>query len=284
MKHVKTSAVVVGAGVILAACGSTATAISSPSTSVASATSSSAANATGRLGNRAAIPGTSGTIASVTGTTLEVQNPTTGQTTVTYSSSTVLTKTIASTASAVIAGVCVNALGTPTATGSSTSTSFFGRPVTATTVTVSQPVNGSCTSAAGAGGFGGRRFPGGAGGGVPANGATGPARFPGAAKFATASGIVTSVANGVAEVSATNRASGSTVSIPVTLTSATTYLQNTTATATDLVVGQCARAVGTMNSIGAVAATRISISAPTANGCTTRGRFGFGATSGGTLG
>lgn len=281
MKYIKTSAVAVGAGVMLAACGTTATAISSPSTSVASATASSAANATGGLGKRAAAPGTSGTIASVTGTTLEVQNPTTGQTTVTYSSSTVLTKTVASTVSALVTGVCVNALGTPTATGSSTSTSFFGRPVTASTVTVSQPVNGSCTAAAG---FGGRRFPGRAGGGGPANGATGRSRFPGAANFATASGRVTAVANGVAEVSATNRATGSAVSIPLTLTSSTTYLQNTTATATDLVVGQCARAVGTMNSIGAVAATRISISAPTANGCVTTGRFGFGSTPGGTLG
>ena len=272
MKYNKTYVIAVGLGALLSACGNSVTAISAPSTSVVASTSNS--NPTPNTGAGATVPGAFGTIASVSVTTLEVQNPTTGQTTVTYSSTTILTKTVSASASALVAGVCITAVGTPT-TPSSTSGSFFGRPVTATSVTLSQPTNGKCSLGNGVGGFGGRRSHG---------GASGAARFRGGANFAVASGVVSSVANGVAQVTATNRSTESTVVIPVTLTSTTTYLERTAASASDLVVGQCARAVGAMNSIGAVAATRIAISAPTANGCLPAGRFGFGAPQGGSLG
>ncbi len=278
MKLNRKIAALVGVSVILGACGNSATAISAPSTSVVSnnigSTSTTVAN-----GARGALPGATGTIAQVNGSTLEVQNPNTGQTTVTFTSSTVLTKTIPASASALVAGVCINAVGTPTSpSSSSTSTSLFGRPVTATTVTISQSVSGSCAVAGGGGFGGGRRFS--AGG----SGATRGSGFPGGANFATASGVVASVSNGLAQVTATNRSTGSTVTIPVTLTPTTTFLENTTATQADLVVGECARAIGPMNSIGAVAATRIAISTPTANGCLTGRRFGFGAPQGGNLG
>lgn len=282
MNYRKSILVISSTSFLLAACGNTATAISAPSTSVVASSTNSTATSTPAAGARAALPAATGTIAAVSGTTLEVQNPTSGQTTVTFSASTVLTKTISTTASALVAGICVTAVGTPST--ASSSTTLFGRPVTATTVTISQPVNGSCNLGAAAGGFGGRRFPGGSGGTTAGGGASGTARFPGIAKFATASGLVTSFANGVAQVSATDRATGATVSIPVTVGASTSYLERTSATAADLVVGECARAVGTMNSIGAIAATRIAISSPNANGCAVTGRFGFGAPQGGTLG
>jgi len=65
------------------------------------------------------IPGTSGTIAAINGTSLEVQNPTTGQTTVTYTANTTFRQTTTTTASAVTVGSCVSAFGKPTSASSS---------------------------------------------------------------------------------------------------------------------------------------------------------------------
>ncbi|KJF15838.1 hypothetical protein [Acidithrix ferrooxidans] len=278
MKIFKVSAALVLAGSLLAACGSANTALSTPTTHVGKAASVTKSNGTSASttssGTRRGLPGTYGTIASVNASLLEVQNPTTGQTTVTLSPSTVLTKTIAATASQVVQGVCISAIGTPTSSSTSSST-LIGRPVSARTVAISQPTNGKCTPA---GGFGGlkRASRRGSASATLSNGSSSTKGFPGRANFATASGLVTSISNGIVEVNRVNRKTGATTSIAVTLTSSTTYTQLTTATTSDLVVGQCARAVGTMNSIGAVAATRILISAPAANGCVATGRFGFG--------
>ena len=137
------------AAVTLAACGSSSSA-STTSTTKAKA----AGGGRGGFGAGGARPGTSGTIAAITGTSLEVQNPTTGQTTVTYTSATTFDQTVSAAASGVTVGSCISAFGKPTST-SSTSKSAFGGPVTATTVTISQPVSGSCTGGFGGGGFGG---------------------------------------------------------------------------------------------------------------------------------
>jgi hypothetical protein len=66
-------------------------------------------------------------------------------------------------------------------------------------------------------------------------------------------------------------------SVTVATTSATKYLKVVTAHSSALKAGLCITAVGTTNSIGAVAARTIRISQPGANGCVT----GFGGGRGG---
>src|SRR5664280_1384330 len=196
--------------------------------------------------------GTSGTIAAINGTSLEVQNPTTGQVTVNYTSTTTFRQTVTASASAVTVGSCISAFGKPTS-GSSSSKSAFGNPVTATTVSVSQSVSGTCT-----GGFGGRpggATPGGGGSFTPGTG-TRPAvasRF-GNGQFGAASGEVTAVNGSVVTINETNPTTKAASSVAVTLTSTTTFTTTGTASSTDLAVGKCARANGSADTTGAIAA------------------------------
>jgi hypothetical protein len=66
-------------------------------------------------------------------------------------------------------------------------------------------------------------------------------------------------------------------SITVTITSSTKYLKVVAAHSSALKAGLCVTAIGTTNSIGAVAARTIRISQPGTNGCVT----GFGGGPGG---
>ena len=273
------------AAVTLAACGSSSSA-STTSTTKAKAAGSGAGTGTG--GAARARPGTSGTIAAITGTSLEVQNPTSGQTTVTYTSATTFDQTVSAAASGVTVGSCISAFGKPTST-TSTGKSAFGGPVTATSVTISQPVSGSCSAGFGGGfGGGGAGRPGGFGGGGAGAGAGGhgpgggAGRFRGGAggQFGAASGQVTAVSGSTATVSETNPSTKATSSVVVTLTGSTTYTTRTSATAGDLAVGKCATAIGTADSTGAVTARSISISQPVSGSCTT-GFGGFGRAGGG---
>ncbi len=100
-------------------------------------------------------PGTSGQVASISGTSMEVQG-TSSQTTVNWSSTTTFSKTATVTSTSVAAGDCVTIVGS-TAKGK----------ITARTVSISQPVSGTCTGGIGGGGFGG--FSGG-GSGTPPSG------------------------------------------------------------------------------------------------------------------
>ena len=265
-------------GLAFAACGGSSGA---SSTTATTAPATGASPATPRP-----VPGTSGTIAAVTGTTLQVQNPTTGQTAVSYTSSTVIRATTTTTASAVTVGSCITALGKPT--GASTGSTPFGEPITATTVSINQPVNGAC----GRGGFGGR--PAGTSGTRPAGGGFGGGGFGGGTTgtgtrpaggfaggaFGVASGQVTAVSGSTATVDETNPRTQKTSSVVVTLTGTTTFTTTATATPAAIVVGQCARAVGPADSTGAVTATSLTISAPVNGSCTTgfgfRGGFGGG--------
>src|SRR5664280_2644758 len=104
------------AGVAMAACGSSsASTPASSSTPTTSRGSSASGSTTPRQ-----FPGTSGTIAAINGTSLEVQNPTTGQVTVNYTSTTTFRQTVTASASAVTVGSCISAFGKPTS-GSSLS-------------------------------------------------------------------------------------------------------------------------------------------------------------------
>ena len=65
-------------------------------------------------------------------------------------------------------------------------------------------------------------------------------------------------------------------SVAVDTTTKTLFTQEVTMVAAALAVGQCARASGSTNSIGVVAATTLTISTPTSSGCT----VSFGGFSG----
>jgi hypothetical protein len=138
-------------------------------------------------------------------------------------------------------------------------------------------VSGSCTAGFGAGRFAGGRPP----SGSPTTNGSGT-RPPGAGRFrngqfGAASGSVTAVNGSSVTVNETDPRTQKTSSVVVTLTSTTTYTSTQTSSPSALVVGQCARAVGSSSTTGAVTAQSITVSAPGANGCTT----GFGGFRGG---
>ena len=243
------------AALILAACGS-----SSSASTTSSTPSTSASDGTGASATQRQVPGASGTIAAINGTSLEVQNASSGQTTVTYTSTTSFKQTVSATAADVTVGSCISAFGTPTS-GASSGKSALGKPVTAKTVTISQPTSGSCSS--GFGGFGGGtgsrpsgsgvpaggQFPGGGTSGKRPSGGTFPA---GTGDFGAASGMVTAVNGSTVTVNETNPQTSKATSVTVTLTSSTTYTENQSATSNDLAVGKCAQAVGSSSSTGAI--------------------------------
>src|SRR5579862_5516731 len=81
-----------------------------------------------------------GQLVQINGSTL-ILSGTTGDSTVTYASTTTITQTSTGTLADITAGLCITATGSKDATGA----------LTATTVTLDKPVNGSCATT----GFGG---------------------------------------------------------------------------------------------------------------------------------
>jgi hypothetical protein len=233
-----------GATVLIAGCGSAATAASSAATPTPAAR--------GAFGG-----GTSGQLVQVNGTTLTLST-TNGDVTVTYTSTTPITRASTGVSADIVAGTCVTVIGTKDSTGA----------VTATSVRLTQAVNGAC-----AGGLGAR--PG--GGGFPGGGS----RPSGAPTFnpniATVSGLVTTVSGTSVTVMQTNGTS-TTVVVPTTIT----VNESQTASASDLVVSDCLLARGPKSTAGVVAATAMTIEPATSNGtCTVVGRGGFGGFGGG---
>ena len=272
MRQFVTLGAVGAAGIAFAACGGSSGASSAPSTSAPAAGSSTPPTS---------LPGANGTIASITGSSLEVQNAQTGQTTVNYTSSTTIRQIATTSLSAVTVGSCISAIGKPTTTSSTKSP--FGGPVTATTVSISQPVSGACSRGGAAGrpgGFGAGS--GGTGGTRPGGGAFRPpsGRSFGNGSFATAFGAVTAVTGSTITVDETNPQTAKTSSVTVTATPTTTYSTTQDATAAAIVVGQCARAIGSADTTGAVTAQSLTISVPVNGACTTGFRFRGGPGSG----
>jgi hypothetical protein len=266
-----------GVGIVVlaaTACGSSGATSSTPSAAPAAAASTPKPSS-----SAAAFPGVTGTAAAVSGSSMEVQNPTSGQVTVTFTTSTPIIDTVSVTAKDVTVGSCVTVIGKPSAAGAASTS------VTATTVTISAPVKGSCT---GAGGFGG----GGLGGTRPSGAPrpsfsarprpTGSRGAFGNGDFGGANGKVLSVSATGFVVQARSRTAGSsaatTTSVTVITNSASKYLKTVSATPSALKVGQCITAIGTVNSIGAVAARSIRVSQPGPSGCVSGfgGRGGFG--------
>ena len=261
-----------GAGLVAlvaTACGGAGTTPATPAaTSAGSPTPTTAPTA---------FPGVVGTAAAVSGSSMEVQNPTSGQVTVTFTSATAITETVSVTSGNVTVGSCVTVVGRPPASGSAASGGGASRAVTATTVTVAAPVKGSCTAAGGFSGFGGPRGTFSPGASFsPRPRPTGTRRGFGNGAFGGANGKVTSLSSGGFVVQGRNPVAGADTSITVTTTAATKYLKVVTAGPAALKVGQCITAIGSANSIGAVAARSIRISQPGPNGCVT----GFGRRGG----
>jgi hypothetical protein len=247
-----------GVALVATACGSAGTTATPPAASSSPTPAST----------QAAFPGVVGTAAAVSGSSLEVQNPATGQVTVTFTSATAITETVAVTSRDVTVGSCVAVAGQRSATGAA------ARSVTATTVTISTPVKGTCSAAAGFGGPRGTFSP--RPGFTPRPRPSGSRGSFGSGSFGGANGKVTSLSAGGFVVQGRNVAVGADTSITVITTAATKYLMVVTARPSALKVGQCITALGTANSIGAVAARSIRISQPGPNGCVT----GFGRRSG----
>jgi hypothetical protein len=278
-----------GVGIVVltvAACGgggTSATPAATIASSAAPGSSPAPSSSPAPTGTQAAFPGAVGTAAAVSGSSLEVQNPTSGQVTVTFTATTAITDTVTVPSKDLAVGSCVTVVGQPSASAAAS------RSVTATSVTISAPVKGNCTGAGGfgGGGFGGGGFGGGQGGSTPRPSfsprprPTGSRGAFGNGAFGGANGKVTSVSASGFVVQGRNRAggsAGSTTSITVITNATSKYLKTVTAKPSALKVGQCITAVGTANSIGAIAARSIRISQPGPNGCVSgfAGRGGFG--------
>jgi hypothetical protein len=236
------------------------------SSTVATAPATQAAQPSGPPPGGGGFPGTSGLIAAIQGATLQVQTAD-AQTAVTFSAKTAITDVVKATAAAVQPGACVSVRDS-TATASAPASPASS--ITATSVTVSSPVGGTCVS-----GFGGGRR-----GAPPAGTAAQPRpsfspRPGGFRGGGGAFGTVASVSGSTFTVSSTapGAAGGaaSTRTITVTETPATTYTADEKATAAALKVGSCVTARGTTDSTGTLAATALSVR-PAVNGsCTAAG-------------
>jgi uncharacterized membrane protein len=224
-------------------------------------------------------PGAFGTAAAVSATSLEVQNPSTGQVTVNFTSSTTFSNTVSGTLADVTSGSCVTVAST--ATGSSRPAP--GTPITARTVNITQPGANGCT----AGGFGGG---GRAGGGTRPSGSPRPygsvrpsgANGAGRGNFGGfAFGSVTAVSATGFTVHSAARGQTAATDTTVTVNSSTTYSKVESATSSALAVGDCIAAVGATDDTGAVTAKTIGISKPGPNGCSSGfGGGGFGRRGG----
>jgi hypothetical protein len=232
-----------GAALLLAACGST--------TSAAGGTAPSASAQPG--GGRG---GTFGQIVQVQGTALTVST-TTGDVNVAYTTATTITSTSTGTPGDIVTGTCVVIAGLKDSSGAAT----------ASTVRLSHPVNGSCSTNA---------FP---GGGRPGGGFSPPPVSPGATPRPTpnpnavlVTGMVTAVSGTTVTVTPATGAATS-VAVPTTLT----VTESSTAAAADLTVNSCVRAVGQKDSQGVVQATALTLQPANSSGtCTAPGGGGFG--------
>lgn len=243
--------------------------------------------------------GVSGTIAYVSGQLMQVQD-TSMQTAVGWTASTTIEKETAGTLADVTTGSCVVATSFTAGTAAGASAAPTAVPTVdpnapATRVVVTQPVDGTCRAAAVGGAFGGgARTPGQEPSGAAGQPRTRPSGAPtggfagGARAFGIHTGLVTGVSGDTVSIQTTGQG-GATSTATFTVGASTTYTTTVKADAGAIVVGQCAAAFGPSDSSGTVAATSITVSAPTNGQCSsfsaTRAGGGFagrGGSRGGT--
>ncbi|WP_169164362.1 hypothetical protein [Cellulomonas taurus] len=255
--------------VLLAACSS-----GSDTTSTGSDTATSNSQPAG--GDRMpGVGGVSGEIAEVSDTLMQVQGDD-GQTAVSWDASTTISQTVSAALSDVTVGVCVSAV--------------LDDDDLATSITISEPVDGECTGGVGMGGGGGMpqggELPDGAPTGMPEGEA--PADMPtdapdgggsGGGFRQVTSGLVTAVDGSTLTVDAVSMgrpgddsADASTESTVVTVADTTTYTATAAADATAITVGRCVVAQGDQDDSGQMTATSLTLSDATDGGCST----GFG--------
>lgn len=246
----------------LAACGNTTSA------STTGSRSSAPAQPGGANGLRR--NGAAGELVQIGSTSL-VLNTQTGDVTVDFTSSTPVTKTRTGTVADITQGSCITATGQKDATGT----------LTASTVLISAPLNGTCVRSGLFGDGGPQRSP----GASPRPSFSPP---PGTPPVAFARGQVTAV-NGtsvtVQQINAAGTSTGSTtITVPTTVRVGVTTQTSTAA----LSVGDCVAAQGTRDSSGTVTARSLSITPAGPSGCFTggfgRARFGGGGFGGGGAG
>ena len=222
------------------------------------------------------LPGAFGEIAAITGKTLQVQNPQTGQVAVTWTPKTEITQDVGAQLADVTVGSCVM-VGSDADAGSQSDSDA----VAATSVRISQPVDGSCLGdlvRRGAGPSGAPSGvptgapPSGAPGGGPSGGPSGgPRTFGGGAV-----GEVTAVSAGGFTVDATQPGSDGTRSVTVTVSADTAYSTSAKADGAALKVGRCVQASGAADPTGAITADRIDVSDRVDGQC----GVGFGSQAG----
>lgn len=255
-RAVLVAAASVAAALVLSACGGSSGANPPPSAAASSSAGAGQGTPTGG-------PAASGKVAAISGTTMQVQNQQTGQVAVSWSASTKFRHQVAVTIADVKAGDCVAAVA-PSGTDSS-ATSF-----TATTLTISPAVNGSCT-AGGSGGPGGGRFTGAPPSGFPSGKLPSglPSGVQGRPVAAVAAGKVMSVSGSTLVIAARQfgSSSTSTTNKTVTVDEKTKITTEAATTSTSLKVGKCVTAQGKADSAGTVAATSVRISDPVNGQC-----------------
>jgi len=230
--------------------------------------------------------GTSGEIAAVTDALLQVQGDD-GQTAVSWDGTTTIAQTVTAALSDVTVGSCVVAF------------TSGDEGAAATSVAITAATDDGCT-----GGFGGGGFP--ADGEMPSGMPTdrpegaempdgAPTDMPGGGSGggfggATA-GLVTAVDGSTITVESTGTpgsADATTTTATLTVDDATAFTSTVAADATAIAVGRCVTAQGEADSSGQVAATSLTLSDATDDGCSTgfggRGRAGLPGASGSTGG
>lgn len=247
---------------LLAGCSSTG------STAAPAAQPTSVGQAGNRGGMGAADPGrVSGEIAAVDGKTLQVQDAT-AQTAVTYTSRTRFTAQVNGSVSDLDQGDCVVVF--------SSSTDQNASAVTATAVSVSESVDGTCAA-----GFGGR--PSGPPSGQPSGGGQAPSAAPSGGHPSGApsagmpdgggrprSGKVTAISGDHLTVAVSQPDSKDTSDVTVAATGKTTVTVTKASTSSAAEVGVCATVNGKADDTGAVTATTITLRDAGADGCTVR--------------
>ncbi len=281
----------------------------------AAALSSTAGAATTTPRPNGGFGGASGSVAALnaSSSSMEVQNTNSGQTTVSWTSTTKFSKTVSQAISA-LAGECVTVTGTQS---KKSKTTIAARSITVSSATSSGSCagfltrHGSGADGAAAGGTpGGFQFRGGdgrpgfggsnaEGGGSFSRGGTGngPPNFGKAlASIAIASGKVKSVKGSTLTVSGFSLSPGQftrgtptsgskaktptppkTQTLTITTSKSTTVSATQSAAATDLAVGDCVSAFGPAASNGAITATTVRITSTGGASCSAGfGRFGGG--------
>lgn len=224
-----------------------------------------------------AIPGAVGKVAAVADHTAQVQGMQ-GQVAVSWTAATTFTKEVAASLADVKVGTCVLVLPIGQGTGTGSSSSGVPTAVTASSVRISEPTDGTCSPVRGPDGAGGPQLQ-----GTPPSGAPQGGPGPRMRGLGGTMGKVTALSGSGFTVSSVMPGSTAATTVTVTVGAATTYTTTAKGAPADVKVGVCLQAQGAADDTGAVTATRIAVSTPQDGQCGgfTRMRSGDGGPANG---